>query len=129
VVHEDDWLSFNMRQNGHVPEFTGRYDQTRADYERTPTKPCSTGSLSMKITLFRSMPKLGHSIASDVRRLSTGICSAALRAHLRPSFRLANVATRSQPHQQSAHAWHEAIEQPVPVRCNMAAGFWSRAHS
>ncbi len=37
--HNDDWLDFNMRQNGHVPEFTGRYDMTRADYDRTPVKP------------------------------------------------------------------------------------------
>ena len=25
--HNDDWLDFNMRQNGHVAEFTGRYDK------------------------------------------------------------------------------------------------------
>src|SRR5678815_518414 len=24
--HDDAWLDFNMRQNGHNPEFTGRYD-------------------------------------------------------------------------------------------------------
>jgi hypothetical protein len=27
--HTDDWLDFNMRQNGHAAEFTGRYDQTK----------------------------------------------------------------------------------------------------
>ena len=37
--HADDWLDFNMRQNGHGVEFTGRYDQTRVDYDRTPAKP------------------------------------------------------------------------------------------
>src|SRR5207247_1746229 len=31
--HNEDWLDFNMRQNGHGLEFTGRYDQTRVDYE------------------------------------------------------------------------------------------------
>ncbi len=30
--HDEPWLDFNMRQNGHVAEFTGRYDKTRADY-------------------------------------------------------------------------------------------------
>jgi hypothetical protein len=37
--HDDAWLDFNMRQNGHVAEFTERYSQTRADYDRTPVKP------------------------------------------------------------------------------------------
>ena len=32
-----------MRQNGHVAEFTGRYDQTRADYDRTAVKPVLDG--------------------------------------------------------------------------------------
>lgn len=67
--HEDDWLDFNMRQNGHVPEFTGRYDQTRADYDKTPIKPVLDGE-----PIYEDHPvsfnakSLGHSIASDVRR-------------------------------------------------------------
>ena len=67
--HTDDWLDFNMRQNGHVAEFTGRYDQTRADYDRTPVKPVLDGE-----PIYEDHPvsfdakKLGHSIASDVRR-------------------------------------------------------------
>ncbi len=67
--HHDDWLDFNMRQNGHVPEFTGRYDQTRADYDRTPAKPVLDGE-----PIYEDHPvsfdakKLGHSIAGDVRR-------------------------------------------------------------
>src|SRR6478672_1814704 len=32
--HTDDWLDFNMRQNGHVTEFTGRYENTHRDYEK-----------------------------------------------------------------------------------------------
>jgi Protein of unknown function (DUF4038)/Putative collagen-binding domain of a collagenase len=67
--HDDDWLDFNMRQNGHGPEFTGRYDLTRADYDRTPLKPVVDGE-----PIYEGHPisfdakKLGHSIASDVRR-------------------------------------------------------------
>ena len=67
--HNDDWLDFNMRQNGHVAEFTGRYDQTRADYDRMPIKPVLDGE-----PIYEDHPvsfdakKLGHSIASDVRR-------------------------------------------------------------
>ncbi len=32
-----------MRQNGHVAEFTGRYDNTARDYARTPIKPVIDG--------------------------------------------------------------------------------------
>jgi hypothetical protein len=41
--HDDDWLSFNMRQNGHEQNF-GRYAATRADYDRQPVKPVIDGS-------------------------------------------------------------------------------------
>lgn len=67
--HAEDWLDFNMRQNGHVAEFTGRYDATRADYDRTPIKPVLDGE-----PIYEDHPvsfdpnKLGHSIAADVRR-------------------------------------------------------------
>jgi len=67
--HDADWLDFNMRQNGHVAEFTGRYDQTRADYNRTPVKPVLDGE-----PIYEDHPvsfdakKLGHSTAADVRR-------------------------------------------------------------
>lgn len=67
--HADSWLDFNMRQNGHTAEFTGRYDQTRVDYERTPVKPVLDGE-----PIYEDHPvsfdakKFGHSVASDVRR-------------------------------------------------------------
>lgn len=67
--HDDVWLDFNMRQNGHTAEFTGRYDQTRKDYDRTPVKPVLDGE-----PIYEDHPvsfdakKFGHSIASDVRR-------------------------------------------------------------
>ena len=67
--HDADWLDFNMRQNGHGAEFTGRYDQTAVDYARQPTKPVLDGE-----PIYEDHPvsfdanKLGHSIAADVRR-------------------------------------------------------------
>jgi hypothetical protein len=67
--HEDAWLDFNMRQNGHVTEFTGRYDQTLKDYERSPVKPVIDGEpLYEDHPVSFSADKLGHSIAADVRR-------------------------------------------------------------
>ncbi len=67
--HGEDWLDFNMRQNGHGAEFTGRYDQTRVDYDRTPVKPVLDGE-----PIYEDHPvsfdakKFGHSTAADVRR-------------------------------------------------------------
>jgi Protein of unknown function (DUF4038)/Putative collagen-binding domain of a collagenase len=67
--HEAAWLDLNMRQNGHVTEFTGRYDQTRADYNRVPPKPVIDGE-----PIYEDHPvsfeakTYGHSLAADVRR-------------------------------------------------------------
>jgi hypothetical protein len=67
--HDADWLDFNMRQNGHVAEFTGRYDQTRGDYDRTPVKPVLDGEpLYEDHPLAFNAKNLGHSVAADVRR-------------------------------------------------------------
>jgi len=67
--HDAPWLDFNMRQNGHGPDYTGHYDKTFEDYSRTPVKPVLDGE-----PLYEGHPvsfrakDLGHSIASDVRR-------------------------------------------------------------
>lgn len=69
VFHGEDWLDFNMRQNGHQLEFTGRYDQTKADYDRSPVKPVLDAE-----PVYEDHPvafdqkKHGHSVAADVRR-------------------------------------------------------------
>lgn len=67
--HAETWLDFNMRQNGHALEFTGRYDKTREDYDHTPPKPVLDGE-----PIYEDHPvafqasRLGHSVAADVRR-------------------------------------------------------------
>ena len=87
VFHQDDWLDFNMRQNGHVAEFTDRYSQTRADYDRIPVKPVIDGE-----PIYEDHPVsfnakgLGHSIAADVRRpfywdMFTGACGHTYGHH------------------------------------------------
>jgi hypothetical protein len=76
-----------MRQNGHVAEFTGRYDATRKDYDRVPAKPVVDGE-----PVYEDHPvsfdaaKLGHSIAADVRRplywdLFSGACGHTYGHH------------------------------------------------
>jgi len=112
--HKDDWLDFNMRQNGHVAEFTGRYDKTREDYDRTPVKPVIDGE-----PIYEDHPvsfdakKLGHSISSDVRRplywdLFSGACGHTYGHH--------SVWQMWQPGRNPINnplmPWFEAIDQP-----------------
>ena len=113
--HDDDWLDFNMRQNGHVAEFNGRYDQTRVDYDRTPIKPVLDGE-----PLYEDHPvsfdakKLGHSIAADVRRplywnLFSGACGHTYGDH---SVWQMFDPKRGKPINSPLMSWSEAIDQP-----------------
>lgn len=112
--HTDDWLDFNMRQNGHTPEFNPRYEQTRVDYDRTPTKPVLDGE-----PIYEDHPisfkakELGHSVAADVRRplywdMFTGAFGHTYGHH--------SVWQMSQPGRPPVNnplmPWHEAIDQP-----------------
>ncbi|MFH1500200.1 MAG: glycoside hydrolase family 140 protein [Verrucomicrobiota bacterium] len=78
--HDEPWLDFNFRQNGHAVDYTGRYDRTRADYDRTPVKPVLDGEpVYEDIGIDFNAARHGHAGAADVRRalywnLFTGAC-------------------------------------------------------
>ncbi|HTH48446.1 MAG TPA: glycoside hydrolase family 140 protein [Candidatus Limnocylindria bacterium] len=108
------WLDFNMRQNGHQAEFTGRYDQTRADYDRTPAKPVLDAE-----PIYEGHPisfdakRFGHSVAADVRRplywdLFGGACGHTYGHH--------SVWQMWTPERKPVNnpllVWTEAINQP-----------------
>ena len=112
--HDAPWLDFNMRQNGHEAEYTGRYDKTGADYARTPVKPVIDGE-----PIYEDHPisfnanKLGHSTAADVRRplywdLFGGACGHTYGHH--------SVWQMWQPGRNPINnplmPWQEAIDQP-----------------
>ena len=112
--HDEDWLDFNMRQNGHGAEFTGRYDQTKADYDRTPIKPVLDAE-----PIYEDHPvafdakKFGHSISSDVRRplywdLFSGACGHTYGNHAVWQM----WTTERTPINNPLMPWTEAIEQP-----------------
>jgi hypothetical protein len=112
--HNDDWLDFNMRQNGHVAEFTGRYDQTRVDYDRQPVKPVLDGE-----PIYEDHPvsfdakRLGHSTAVDVRRplywdLFSGACGHTYGHHSVWQM----WAPGRGPINNPLLPWFEAIDQP-----------------
>jgi hypothetical protein len=113
--HNEDWLDFNMRQNGHAPEFTGRYDNTRKDYDRMPIKPVVDGE-----PIYEDHPvsfkanELGHSIAADVRRpLYWDLFSGAFgHTYGHHSVWQMFDPKRGKPINNPLMSWLEAIEQP-----------------
>ena len=112
--HDDEWLDFNMRQNGHVTEFTDRYGRTRADYDRAPIKPVLDGE-----PIYEDHPisfdakKLGHSIAADVRRpLYWNLFSGAF-GHTYGHHSVWQMWTpQRKPINNPLLPWTEAIDQP-----------------
>lgn len=112
--HNDEWLDFNMRQNGHNVKFNEGYQNTRADYDRTPVKPVLDGEPIYEDhpVSFRARD-LGHSISSDVRRplywnLFTGAFGHTYGHHSvwqmwQPGRGLIN---------NPLMPWYEAIDQP-----------------
>ena len=112
--HTSPWLDFNMRQNGHVTEFTGRYDQTKADYERTPIKPVIDGEpiyedhpISFKANEF------GHSVAADVRRpLYWNLFSGAFGHTYGHHSVWQMYSPGKNPINNPLMPWSEAIDQP-----------------
>jgi hypothetical protein len=114
LLHGEDWLDFNMRQNGHEVNFHPRYALTRVDYDRTPVKPVMDGEpiyedhpISFKAKEF------GHSISADVRRplywnLFTGAFGHTYGHH--------SVWQMWTPERQPINGplmpWREAIDQP-----------------
>jgi hypothetical protein len=112
--HDAAWLDFNMRQNGHVVEFTGRYEQTRVDYDRTPPKPVIDGEPVYEGHPISFEPdKFGYSLAADVRRplywnLFSGACGHTYGHHSVWQMWSSDVAPVNRP---LTH-WHEAINAP-----------------
>lgn len=112
--HEADWLDFNMRQNGHGAEYPGRYEHTRADYDKKPVKPVLDGE-----PLYEDHPvsfdaaRQGHSIAADVRRpLYWDLFSGAF-GHTYGHHSVWQMWTPSRkPVNNPLLPWFEAVDQP-----------------
>ena len=112
--HDEAWLDFNMRQNGHNAEFTGRYDKTREDYDRIPIKPVLDGE-----PIYEGHPvsfdakKHGHSVAADIRRpfywdVFTGGFGHTYGHHSVWSMH----SSRHDPVNSPIMPWTEAIDEP-----------------
>ena len=102
-------------KNGHAPEFTGRYDQTRTDYNRTPVKPVLDGEpIYEDHPVSFDAPKFGHSVAADVRRalywdLFAGACGHTYGHH---SVWQMYDPVKGKPINNPLMPWFQAIDQP-----------------
>jgi hypothetical protein len=120
--HDAPWLDFNMRQNGHQPEYSGTYsDQdpvavgnTRKDYDRTPVKPVIDGEPLYEDHPLRFRPKdNGHSIASDVRRCLYWDLFDGAFGHTYGHHSVWQIYSEGKkPVNGPLMPWHEAINQP-----------------
>jgi hypothetical protein len=122
--HNDEWLDFNMRQNGHNVKFNEGFQNTRVDYDRTPVKPILDGEPIYEDhpVSFRANER-GHSIASDVRRpLYWNLFSGAF-GH---TYGHHSVWQMWQPGRNPINnplmPWYEAIDQPGAAQ--MQYGRW-----
>jgi len=123
-LHDEEWLDFNMRQNGHSINFTGRYDQTRADYNRTPVKPVIDGEpVYEDHPVDFSAKDNGHSIAADVRRALYWDLFCGAFGH---TYGHHSVWQLWQPGRKPINnplmTWLEALEQPGATQ--MQFGRW-----
>jgi hypothetical protein len=122
--HDDPWADFNLRQNGHVAEFTGRFEQTRADYDRTPPKPVIDGEpLYEGHPLSFNAKEKGHSVAADVRRplywdLFSGACGHTYGNHAIWQFH--DPAKGRKPVNGPLMPWQQALDEPGAVQMQYA---------
>lgn len=113
--HAEEWLDFNMRQNGHGAEFTGRYNKTSEDYARAPIKPVIDGEPGYEDHPVAFKAKdLGYAVAADVRRplywnLFTGAFGHTYGNHA--VWQMYEPEKR-QPINNPLMSWEQAIAQP-----------------
>ena len=122
LFHSEDWLAFNMRQNGHTAEYTGRYDKTALDYGRTPVKPVIDSEPIYEDHPVSFRPEeMGHSIASDVRRpLYWNLFSGAF-GHTYGHHSVWQMwAPERKPVNRPLMPWKEAIDQPGAAQMQYA---------
>lgn len=112
--HNEQWLDFNMRQNGHSLSYTERYHMTANDYKLTPTKPVMDSEPIYEDHPINFKPDdNGHSTSADVRRplywnLFSGACGHTYGHHSVWQM----WTPEREPINRPLMPWYEAINQP-----------------
>lgn len=112
--HDEPWLDFNLRQNGHGSSFNVNYFKTNEDYQRLPTKPVIDGE-----PIYEGHPiafkaeEFGISVAADVRRplywnLFTGACGHTYGHH--SVWQMYDV--NREPVNRPIMTWRDALNAP-----------------
>jgi len=113
-LHNEPWLNFNMRQNGHAVIYTGRYSKTLDDYNRTPVKPVLDAEPVYEDHPIDFNPdQFGHSTSADVRRalywdIFNGACGHTYGHH--SVWQMYDKGR--EPKNRPLMSWKEAINQP-----------------
>lgn len=114
--HNEPWLDFNMRQNGHN-HWAEAYKMTRDDWNRTdPIKPVLDGEPIYEDHPVAFNPEnRGHSVAADCRRalywdLFHGACGHTYGHH--SVWQMWDPDKRPYPVNRPLLPWMEAIQQP-----------------
>ena len=113
-LQSDPLFDFNLRQNGHNPEYTDNHDQTRADYDRQPAKPVIDAEpMYEDHPIALEATKHGYSVAADVRRilywdLFGGACGHTYGDHAVWQF----WAPPREPINSPLKPWYEAMDAP-----------------
>jgi hypothetical protein len=112
--HNEPWLDFNMRQNGHSISYTERYQITLNDYNLKPTKPVIDGEPIYEDHPINFKPdEYGHSVAVDVRRtLYWNLFSGAFGHTYGHHSVWQMYAPDKNPVNRPLMPWYEAIDQP-----------------
>jgi hypothetical protein len=112
--HNEQWLDFNMRQNGHSMSYTERYHMTGKDYALTPAKPVIDAEPIYEDHPINFNPdQNGHSTSADVRRplywdLFCGACGHTYGHHSVWQM----WSPDKEPINRPLMPWYEAIDQP-----------------
>lgn len=112
--HTEDWLDFNMRQNGHEVEYW-RYSQTLDDYHLSPIKPVMDSEPVYEDHPVAFNPdKFGHTISMDCRRalywnLFNGAFGYTYGHH--SIWQMYN-PKKNEPINNPLMSWQKALEQP-----------------
>lgn len=112
--HGDNWLDFNMHQNGHC-RFTPVYDHISVSYNRQPTKPTMDAE-----PIYEDHPvcfnakELGTSNALDVRQFAYLDLFAGAFGHTYGCHDIWQMYSASRPAVNGPHLyWPEALELPA----------------
>lgn len=114
IFHAEDWLDFNMRQNGHSLSYTERYHMTLDDYNLTPAKPVIDAEPIYEDHPINFNPdQNGHSTGADVRRPLYWNLFGGAFGHTYGHHSVWQMwSTDKEPINRPLMPWYEAIDQP-----------------